>query len=373
MHEILFGDIPAEVVMMDHRRAQMGARMRFEGALQANSAFARLIARSASEADFQELLRSSEFHPITTGRRTFSKEDALWIASGGRVSTLTIDDISFGEDMYVRSEVSTEETLKVGGIHLNPFIFGVQKPIKTTTRVGMYQINQTMYDWADSLMGRLSNVRPLGQPVPLELLEREFERDPEWVNDDTGIINRAIRDSRDGGGLLSAFLVSNDRRLANQMAQSANLHVVLVPPDLVIRMWPRVVWDSTSRINTRDLDSRLININRKIPPPTRTYIDTGSVLAVATRYEPGETTFNLRQITPISSGWNPAGKRFETYQLEVIPSEWKYKLPDRSIFYPVVRPKLRKSVPGGPESRYSSRSSWYRSEHSQSEGSRPRS
>jgi len=356
----LFGPLSVAEIADQDRMVSHQRRARFEGALQANSAFANLLERKASPEDFYQLLGSTDFHPITSGARAFTKEHAHWLAGGGRSNTLTIDDITFGEDIFLRSEVSSEESLKVGGLHLRPWIFGRQKSTITTTRVGLYQINRRMYDWAEDLTNRISNRRVDGLPVPLAVLQEECLRDPEWVNDDTGIIASCLRDTaKRMGTQTSVYLVSTDRRLANQLSQTCNVTTILVSPEIMIKGIPRETWSSTSRVSVDELEGILIPY-KTVPRPVLVYIDTGSLAAHASKweYEPKKPK-QIAKVSLLQTGRGPEG-RFDRVRKEYFSTRELVHVDRRQVFYPVSRPKLKRSIMGGPESAYSSRSSWYR-------------
>jgi hypothetical protein len=371
--EYIFGPAPAEVVSLSHKAKRKAAREKFEGALQANSAFPNLLQRRATKEDYKNLLGNENFYAVLTGAREFTREHARWLESGGRGTTMTIDDLTFGEDMFVRSEVSTDETLRVGGIDLKPFLWGVQTLQTTTTRVGLYQINHDMYEWADDLTRRLVNTgEEVKRPIPRNLLEYEFWKDAEWVNDDTGLIGQALVEHKfREGSRTVVYLISRDRRLANQMAQQANVTVILVDPNHVITGLPGREWSSTTRLTVNEVDD-LFTPFATLDKPLSVYIDTGALASAASKWV--ETSPDLRYIyrkEPIETGTNSNGKRFETFRLHKVATR-KIKAHDRGdIYYPVRRPRVKRGMQGGPESSHSSRSSWRRSDvtHQTTQGS----
>jgi len=358
--EILFGSMPPEYIMELHLIQKRVARSKFANALTANAAFANLLQRKASPEDYATLLRSNDFHKISTGKQTFSRESAVWICNGGQYMTVTIDDVTEGQDMFVRSEVSTEESFKVGGITLKPIIGHKEKVQLTTTRVGLYQINSEMLEWSEDLLNRLKDKQ---RPLSSDILLREFHKNPEWVNDDTGLIAQCITDAQNRAGhLTSVYLVSADKRLANQMSQQANVTVILVPPHHVVESLRRATWTSTSTLTINEVDG-IYTPSQRIPKPVAVYTDTGSLAAHSSHYvveRDKEGRNKLFRKTLLETGLSK-GKRFEKFNLETFDGKRIRSLDRRQIFYPVTRPKLRKSVPGGPSSSHSSRGSWRRS------------
>lgn len=218
-HDILLGFSPLDWVQLKWKRAKHEARKQFGMALQSNSAFQNLINRRATQKDVVALLKSKDFMPVNTGVTEFSWLDATWLFNGAKSETFNIEDLTTSEDCFFRDEVSTEESFKVGGLTLKPIVGKKIQPITTVTRVGLYQINTSMLEWSNQLGENLRELRgKFGSPIPHEEIHSMFNANPEWVNDDTHLIARAIKDTADKSIFITGIiLISDDRRLGNQM------------------------------------------------------------------------------------------------------------------------------------------------------------
>jgi hypothetical protein len=340
-------------------------RERFNGALTANSALQNLLKREATLKDVESLIGDSAFRMITSGQRDFTLVDAEWVYRDGAHERFTLKDIAESEDIFLRTEVSEEETFKVGGIILRPITnLGLQE-VKTVTRVGLWQINKQMSEWSKDLSESLRDKRDeLGRPLEPDEYGPIMDSDPEWVNDDTGLIARCQREHRVAHGKnLYVFLISGDRRLANQMAESANVTVCRLNPDDAIRL---CAFKGISDIYSLDLGTLREQFLAGRHSDT-VYFDTGSVNAALAHYERGEhNEFVKRKL--IETGRNPdSHKRFSRFTLAAVKGRVTVR-PETHT--PLVRPKWTRSGSRSMSATYSEHSSWRGSDsshpHSQS-------
>lgn len=313
-------------------------RSEFDMALCANTAFANLLDRDATIKDVAALTNDKNFVTVNTGVTSFSRWDAEWLFSGGKSERFSIEDLTSSEDLYLRSEVSEEETFKVGNIPLRPIHSSGTKRVETTTKVGLYQINQSMYEWASNLTNRLVEAREEGKSLPPHVAHRVFSEDPEWVNDDTSIIGRCLHDTRTLS-MKSArvVLVSMDKRLANQLSNTCNVQVDRLHPGAFILWALREGVDPMSQDIDPQLLEPLIDQRNRGDPIRHVYVDTGSVSAVmATLQEIDEGAHReifVRDL--IETGRDDHGHRFVRYSLREIPEE------NRKFRTLPVRPTLR--------------------------------
>jgi len=128
-----------ETFAMIDKDRNMTMRNRYDGALNANSALQRLLRREAGASDAQELMGSDNFYTLTVGKRDFTRDDALWVYINGQGENYSLNDVSLSEDIFVREEVSVEETYKVGGIPLRPYFQCGEKLRPTRIKVGLYR------------------------------------------------------------------------------------------------------------------------------------------------------------------------------------------------------------------------------------------
>lgn len=96
---VLFGTLPAKYVA-EERKAQLDKdRSSYEGALYANTSFARLLNREANGQEVIKLIGEG-WGISLSGVREFQMADAIWFSEGGKGEVYSIDDITFPEDMF---------------------------------------------------------------------------------------------------------------------------------------------------------------------------------------------------------------------------------------------------------------------------------
>jgi len=339
--------------MIDKDRSSI-RRAAYDGALSANSALQNLLRKEASRSDAMKIMGSDSFHTITVGRRDFTRYDAEWVYRNGQGENFSLRDVTISEDIFVRDEVSAEETFKVGGITLRPYFSGGEKVLTTKTSVGLYKINKTMEEWSEDLLQRLIEERSRkGRPLkPIEAMPI-FNKDREWVNDDSGLIAQCLNDTGGEKNRYTVALVSDDRRLANQMAETCNVTVLRVRTDDFARLLI-LKGDEISSSTQADF---LVEYGLKFDFQ---YVDTGSLLASARNYAEEDGVTYRRTVR--STGWKD-GTRFSSIVLEKVRVKRIYKETHR----PVTRPKMYRSGSRAHGSVYSSHSSWKRSSNARSD------
>jgi hypothetical protein len=294
---------------------QRAGRAKFRGALNANSAFVNLLERNALKD--VKALTNDDFIVVNTGVTAFTKWNADWLFTGGKFENFSIDDLTTVQDLYVRTEVSAEESLKVGGLRLNPMIGRQTKNVVTRAKVGLYQINQSMEDWADDLLTRLVSRREeKGSPLQPDEAHLEYEKNSEWVNDDSSLIARCLRET---GALhlrsARVILISADVRLANQMANTCQVLVCLVHPTHYIQWCVEHSRGFQDEIPVEDFGP-FLNKRGRNDPFRQIYVDTGSLAAFAVNLEHNEgIPRQLRRRNLISTGLSKEGRRMLTYTL----------------------------------------------------------
>lgn len=341
--------------VLDKERTRT-ARARYDSALSANTAFSNLLKRQAGKHDAIKLMGSSNFYMVTQGRRDFTRDDALWVYLNGQGENYSLHDVSLSEDIYVREEVSSEETFKVAGIPLRPYFSYGEELRPTKIRVGLYQINSTQEEWCEDLLTRLQNERNrLDRPLDPQEVGPICDVDPEWVNDDTGLIGRCLRDVSGTKARYTVVLVSGDRRLANKLAETCNVTVRRVHPKQFVCL-PNFIGDAISSQSDPAILAEY-DIHGDYY-----YIDTGAVLAAASAVVEEDGTFFHRSV--LDTGWEN-GTRFSRVTLTKVT---KHRV-RCEIHRPVTRPRLWRSGSRPYESAYSSHSSWRESRRSSSTNS----
>lgn len=258
-------------------------------------------------------------------------------------------DISLSEDIFVREEVSSEETFKVSGLPLKPIIGGVGNIRLTVSKVGLYQINSTMEEWAEDLLSRLVSERSaLGRPLTPQEVGPICDKDPEWVNDDSGLIAQCLRSVSDSTVGHTVALISGDRRLGNQMAETCNVTVVRIRPrDYAVACYREGLDPKLPHMRVLQM-----HVGYRL---NLVLVDTGSISADAVHMAEEDNRIFKRSVT--QTGWQN-GRRFSKINLVEATARQRFKT---EAHRPVSRPRVWRQGSRPAESVYSSHSSWKRS------------
>lgn len=339
IHDAIFGlgTSPVTAKRLE-RTTKYVLRQQFEGALQSNAAFKNLLDRRAKLEDAVKLIGEG-YIPISTGKLHFDINDAKWIFLGCKGEFASARDITRSEDMFLRTDVSTEETFKIGGIPLRLRLFGKTKYEVTKTRVGLYQINESMIQWSERLSQRLTEYKQQYGIIPRQLVLNLYRDNPEWVNDDTGLIARCIHDTMNTTIHCTVLLVSQDKRLANQMSASANVTVVLVDTESVVESFPDRIWTAQTTFTVEELCRKFPDGFHFELPPQMVYVDTGSLAHVAARYSRQERGLWDRNLSKrhLNQSWiDPVtGTRHELLDVEILQ-------PKKVLFVRRYKPKANR-------------------------------
>jgi len=335
---LLSRGIPTTVAEEHRNLSRKRGRSEFDMALNANAAFANLLNRRASIQDVIQLIQD-KFQVVNCGAVEFTKWDAQWLFFGGKSEHFSIEDLTSSEDLFLRKEVSEEESMKVGSLLLRPIVGLTERQVTTTTHVGLYEIGSGMFEWAADLAARLEARRDmLGRALLPEDALSEYEQNPEWVNDDSLIIERCRRDTK-GRAQRSTYvcLVSADKRLGHQLAETCNVIVFAIHP-LSYILWAKRR-NVSPIVETKEIQS-LLQILPKIAegkPLSHCYVDTGSVNAFLSRLGTNETGVLIeRRHISQAGGFSNERPRQTTYQLHPVPDKYFGRCMQ---YYPVTKPK----------------------------------
>lgn len=325
IREILRTELSALESTARAKERSKAKRRGFELSLNANAQLKRLLDKRGSLLDVQELIGSG-WRPVTTGATAFTLRDALWIFDGCRSEIYSAADLIRTEDIFLRSEVSTDESFRVGGIHLYPVVGAQIRPTTTRSTIGLYQINQSMLEWSEDLVQRLIGIREAQGVLTTNDLATEFERNREWVNDDTALIGQCLRETATCSQEQAVVLVSSDRRLGNQMANQANVQVVRIEPLSLIVQRPRERYDHMTTWSRHEVRELLGGYHQEkfSHGDFYIYVDTGSLAAWAAKiriHTDSDGVSEIRQRRTLTSGINPEGKRYSRYLLERVKRE----------------------------------------------------
>jgi hypothetical protein len=324
------------------------ARARYDNALSANTALQNLLKREAGKEDAIKMMGSPNFFTLTVGRRDFTRSDAEWVYLNGQGENFSLHDVSLSEDIFVRDEVSSEETFKVAGINLRPYFSHGEELRPTRIKVGLYQINSTQEEWSENLLCRLRAARDLkGSPLLPDEMGPICDQDPEWVNDDTGLIARCLRDVSGTKSRYTVCLVSGDRRLANKMAETCNVSVIRIHPKQILGVLKQRGLVASSTLDVTFLSEYGIDSDYY-------YVDTGSLAAASVEVVEEDGIMYHRVL--LDTGWQE-GSRYSKVTLTKV-RELRVR---KELHKPVQRPKIWRSGSRPYESAYSSHSSWRQS------------
>jgi len=353
---VLFGSMSRECVNNHARYRRREDTALVQGALRANTAFSNLLNRKAKGGEIDKL-RAMGFDISAFGQRRFTFDHALCVTQGFRGNMYTAEDLYLPQDMYLRKEVSTEETLKVGGIHLTIPTETGYKFVETVSRVGLYNITGSRKEWTDKLEVILSEERERygGAVIPYPVIQDIFTKDRNWVNDDSLLVGMALEALNKGTWSPRDFffLVSTDRGLARRMADATKHYVLMINPvELMVRFPETPVNELESTV--RGIGLYNLTLGTK-PKNFKLWIsalwDTGSERSHASHREVIHGRTHVRQ--SMSSKYTKTGHRVELvrFKPDYISEEVK-----TYVIAPSDRPKTSKVFTVEPQgSDYSSR------------------
>jgi hypothetical protein len=314
LEEFLFGCKTTKEFRAYQESIELDKRRR-EGEKTALSVFRGIVDNHGSNA--YPMLVEQGFLLAGTTIRNFEYRDALWLENG-QANAATIEDLGYSEDVYLRSEVASSETLKVGGIRLNPqFTNRITKETVTTTRDGLWNISGDQLLWAQKVTEELVRERDkYSQPVLLQSVLEIYKQNAEWVRDDTLIIADAIQ-RLSTGSTRPSILISKDKRLAKQLSVVTNNLTLRVSPEMMIINHPSREWSSESIITLSDVSLCLPpELSRRFSD-SEIYVDTGSFASVAKRYEAVKHAGHREKVQYVSTrqlvkkGIRPDGHRYQ--------------------------------------------------------------
>jgi hypothetical protein len=311
LHDILFSDDTVKYIKF-FREADKDLRKEYEGALNANTSFQRLLSKRATDHDIDKLLRSG-FKMSTNGVEDFTREHGKFLTTGDN-RFITLRDVYFPEDMFISEEVGIHTILKVGGIPLQATLpRGVELQV-TTSEIGLWKISGSMLEWANNKLDQLKILRDENKsPIPYKDLLPIFSEDLEWVNDDLGLIAKAldvVKGLRKAGSFV--WLISADEQLAFRMAQTIKIPVARVrPEDVIIQLHGSQ--KELKDINSEWLMDTFPYNKKRYKHSAMVPVDTGSMAATLINYD----EMSVKRVL-VSEGENLNGKRVVKHRLEKV-------------------------------------------------------
>jgi hypothetical protein len=327
---VLFGSIPKSYADKLSKIDSRNRSKAFGGALQANTAFMSLLNRKAVAEDMDHMLYKG-FNVLHVGARRFTLLHSEFIARGCKGDVSSLEDLSQTYNMYLRDEISCEESLKVPGIPLLRQTGQGSNLSFTTTKVGLYNISQTQEAWASGLAEKLKDLREVEQgPISPELVRDLYFKNREWVSDDLLIISKvtdfAMKENLSYRDIVG--IITTDVKECRRAANSANVTVAMIHPSTyyeAVRCNPKIsptgdyfrpnpVLKSIDKVQGKALAAVII--------------DTGSMCAHLSKLEEVKTKVYKRQ--KISTNID-GSDRWEKYFLIEDQRKWSYKIIEPSL------------------------------------------
>jgi hypothetical protein len=309
---ILFGTFTVHGDKFKQKQESILARKAFDGALSANSAFSNLLARQANQKDVQQMMKDPSFNVVSQGAREYTLRHAKWVHEGCKSDTYSLRDILRSQDMFLRSEVSTDEEMKVSGIEREWLRNGKNVITETRAEVGLWQVSQDMREWAGVVATQLAKKR---EEKSVTTLERSDVLNTYWDNreliaDDPLIIQRVVQISRQLTSTENGVIFTKDRVLVKACANRAGMNFFRVSPSVLLNLIKGL--DPHSECMEFDMNPELVRSRLKLPgnPVRIAIVDTGSLDEMLMKYEQGVKADEGKIFarTRLSYGKSPYGR-----------------------------------------------------------------
>jgi hypothetical protein len=305
----------------EQKRASILARRRFDGALSANSAFSNLINRKADQRDVQALSKDPEFNVVIQGAREYTLQHARWVHEGCKSDTYSLRDILRSQDMFLRSEVSTDEEMKVSGISRLWLRNGKNVITETRADVGLWQVGEDMRDWARQVGTSLVEKRDSKGVTTLarsDVLNTYWDN-REYVADDPLILRRVLQLSARLTSTENGVIFTKDRVLVKMCANHSGMNFYRVSPSVLLHLVKG--GDVRSKCLELDMNPKLAEELLKLPgnPVRISIVDTGSLDETLMNHERVVLSGKEKIVSRkrIDYGRNSRG-RFEVFSQRVI-------------------------------------------------------
>jgi hypothetical protein len=279
------------------------------GALTALAAFNNALNCQTNDSEFITLAEEG-FRFIDNGQRTLELWHSNWIHRGCKSSKgdYNIYDLVRNDDIFIRDEITTDNTMKISGIRLDiPQAAGWLRRV-TSTRAGMYNITRDDYEWGLRKLEIMRERREANEGPTLSRhdLNQIFMNDREYVNDDDLLLLAAIEhidESLKFGTRCGPFwAITSDEKMCRRIADYCSCAVYRLKPESAIVMLQRWGAQQTPPVTTYDtfdshteipLDVALdafsheYSMLSKPEPPTLMLYDSGSVRAACIKITHG--------------------------------------------------------------------------------------
>jgi hypothetical protein len=271
--------------------------------------------------------------------RHFEEMHAHFVFNGGKDNVYSIQDLTISEDMFLRTEVSVEESLKVPNIPLTlPDHSGRLTTKMTKSQVGLWKIDQSQFEWAQAHADRLREMALKQRPLTRVQVMSQYNSDRTWVSDDEPIMGLIREDLRGVSATTRIYvIITSDRKLCKLIQK-----MFLTP---VMQLLPReLVYYVNSNIRDFDVND-LIKIQTYVRTKARDKIrgirywdhrdplvimDTGAWASELVKYESGKdfdtsaalslemSKFQVKTLIETKFD-REINKRIESYSLTALP------------------------------------------------------
>jgi hypothetical protein len=318
---VLFGLGTVHSSKFKQKQDSMSARKAFDGALSANSAFSNLLSRQANQKDVQQMMKDPSFNVVSQGAREYTLRHAKWVHEGCKSDTYSLRDILRSQDMFLRSEVSTDEEMKVSGIEREWVRNGKSTITETRAEVGLWKVSQDAQEWAAVIAAKLSEKRV---EKSISTLDRSDVLNVYWghrelVADDPLIVQRVIQISQQLTSTENGVIFTKDRSLVKACANRAGMNFFRISPSVLLSLIKGL--DPQNECMEFDMNPMLVGSKLKLPgnPVRIAIVDTGSLDETLAKYEldiKPEKSKILRR-TRLSYGKSSSG-RYEVFSVREI-------------------------------------------------------
>jgi hypothetical protein len=287
----VFSTLGVVQVNRENKKVFSEFKKEFDDARSANTAVTRLLAREANSYDMYSLMGNESFLVSKSGVKELTMDLVEWlIRKKGKGTIYDFRDIPREEDMYLRSEVSLEETMRVRGVDLVPGFTGrVRSVVTTKSKVGLFKVPREMEDWARLVVSELKELRLSGANNAAGVAQVAM-KDLLWVKDDAPLLYKIQRDLKQYASK-SVLIVTTDADMCQQIASNVGCYVTMVKPsDLLLEFRKEFEMEELAEYVRSQLDRWNKTISRRVSIVELSYIDTGSTGWAASGIEIPDTT-----------------------------------------------------------------------------------
>jgi hypothetical protein len=337
----------------------------FESALSANSAFMSLVNRIATGREVRTLIDEG-WDFSRSGMTEFTQSHATWIMNGCKGDVFNATELPFTNRIYLREEVSVDESFRVGKIPLN-FQYGTKRPRieNTTTEIGLYQISDNMLEWCNKKAEALKEARALTaeKGISRERLRLIYGTNREWVSDDTQILSEiSSKTLHNTSSKIS--IVTTDLKLCKRAMDLTGGIVYRVDPQSLLPFVPQPI-NADREEEIKYLVNEFFANQVPMIKLTNIFLDWGSLSSHAMQYT--KSMNSVVHKTVVRTGHTE--RRTVLYDLKYVIPEIRYV-----AFFPdhLRHGKRRDKTPVRAVSTVLSGSSWRRQPPAQRPWRRPK-